>query len=72
MNGWYKQVTILLKPLYEALKKEVFKSGYCQADETTTPVVDNHSCSGQGKAQGLEGISLDGQGGNGAAGPLPL
>ena len=29
-----------MKPLYEALKKEVFKSGYCQADETTTPVVD--------------------------------
>ena len=40
VNGWYKQVMILLKPLYESLKKEVFKSGYCQADETTTPVVD--------------------------------
>ena len=40
VNGWYKQVMILLKPLYEALKKEVFKSDYCQADETTTPVVD--------------------------------
>ena len=40
VNGWYKQVMTLLKPLYETLKKEVFKSGYCQADETTTPVVD--------------------------------
>ena len=40
VDGWYKQVMILLKPLYEALKKEVFKSVYCQADETTTPVVD--------------------------------
>lgn len=40
VNGWYKQVTTLLKPLYEALRKEVFKSDYCQADETTTPVVD--------------------------------
>lgn len=40
VNGWYKQVMQLLKPLYGALKKEVFKSDYCQADETTTPVVD--------------------------------
>ena len=40
VDGWYKQVMILLKPLYEALKKEVFKSVYCQADETATPVVD--------------------------------
>lgn len=40
MNGWYKQVMALLKPLYEALKSEVFKSDYCQADETTIPVVD--------------------------------
>lgn len=40
VNGWYKQVMVLLRPLYGALKKEVFKSDYCQADETTTPVVD--------------------------------
>ena len=40
VDGWYKQVMLLLKPLYGALKKEVFKSDYCQADETTTPVVD--------------------------------
>ena len=40
VNGWYKQVMQLLKPLYGALKIEVFKSDYCQADETTTPVVD--------------------------------
>ena len=40
MDGWYKQVMLLLKPLYAALKKEVFKADYCQADETTTPVVD--------------------------------
>lgn len=40
VNGWYRQVMILLKPLYGALKKEVFKCDYCQADETTTPVVD--------------------------------
>lgn len=40
VDGWYKQVMLLLKPLYNALKKEVFKADYCQADETTTPVVD--------------------------------
>ena len=40
VDGWYKQVMILLKPLYDAIIKEVFKSDYCQADETTTPVVD--------------------------------
>ena len=40
VDGWYKQVMIFLRPLYEASKKEVFKSVYCQADETTTPVVD--------------------------------
>lgn len=40
VDGWYKQVMLLLKPLYEAIGKEVFKTDYCQADETTTPVVD--------------------------------
>ena len=40
VNGWYKQIMVLLKPLYGALKKEVFGSDYCQVDETTTPVVD--------------------------------
>lgn len=40
IDGWFKQVVQLLTPLYKALKKEVFKSDYCQADETTTPVVD--------------------------------
>ena len=30
----------LLKPLYLALVEEVMKADYCQADETTTPVID--------------------------------
>ena len=30
---------------HEALKKQVFKSDYCQADETTTPVMDKHKAS---------------------------
>ena len=41
MNDWFKQTVNLLRPLYEALKLEVFKSDYTQADETTTPVIDN-------------------------------
>ena len=40
MDGWFKKTMELLKPLYLALKEEVMKSDYCQADETTTPVID--------------------------------
>ena len=40
MDGWFKKTMELLKPLYLALKEEVMKAGYCQADETTTPVID--------------------------------
>ena len=36
MDGWFKQTMQLLSPLYEALKAEVMKAGYVQADETTT------------------------------------
>ena len=41
IDGWFKQVMELLRPLYEALKEEVFKTEYAQADETTTPVIDH-------------------------------
>ena len=40
MDGWFKQTMELLKPLHEALKSEVMKSDYVQADETTTPVIN--------------------------------
>ena len=40
VDGWFKQTMELLKPLYEALKSEVMKSDYVQADETTTPVIN--------------------------------
>lgn len=39
--GWFKRTMELLRPLYNALVKEVFSSDYCQSDETTTPVIDN-------------------------------
>ncbi len=44
IDGWFKQAIQLLRPLYEVLRSEVMKSGYVQADETTTPVIDkkNH------------------------------
>ena len=40
VDGWFKQTMELLKPLHEALKSEVMKSDYVQADETTTPVIN--------------------------------
>lgn len=40
LNGWFKPVSELLKPLYEVLKTEVIDSDYIQVDETTLPVVD--------------------------------
>ena len=41
IHGWFKPTIELLRPLYDLLVKEVFASGYVQADETTTPVVDH-------------------------------
>ena len=38
--GWIKPTAELLKPLYDELVSQIFKSDYIQCDETTTPVVD--------------------------------
>lgn len=38
--GWIKPTAELLKPLYDELVSDIFKSHYIQCDETTTPVVD--------------------------------
>ena len=43
VTGWFKQTMELLRPLYDALVKEVFSSDYVQADETTTPVMNPDS-----------------------------
>lgn len=40
LTGWFKRAMELLRPLYEALVARVFASGYVQADETTTPVIN--------------------------------
>ena len=40
IDGWFKKTMELLRPLYFALVEEVMKADYCQADETTTPVMD--------------------------------
>lgn len=40
VDSWFSQTASLLRPLYDVLKKEVMKSDYNQADETTTPVID--------------------------------
>ena len=41
--GWYKRTMELLRPLYDSLVAEVFRSGYVQSDETTTPVINTES-----------------------------
>lgn len=41
VDGWFKQVAQLLRPLYNALEEEVFKAFYLQGDETTMPVIDH-------------------------------
>ncbi len=43
VDGWFKQTMQLLRPLYEALKAEVMKADYVQADETTTPVMNKET-----------------------------
>jgi len=43
VTGWFSQTANLLKPLYELLKKEILKTDYIQADETTTPVLNKES-----------------------------
>lgn len=40
LNGWLPAACNLLEPLYLALKFEVLKSTYLQADETPIPVLD--------------------------------
>ena len=40
ISNWVLMVAQLLKPLYEALRKEVLESGYIQADETTIRVLN--------------------------------
>jgi transposase len=40
LSGWFKPACELLKPLYEALKREVLQTDYVQVDETTLGVID--------------------------------
>jgi len=39
VNGWFKETTDLLRPMYFRLKELVLASDYIQADETTIPVI---------------------------------
>lgn len=41
MVGWFKRTMELLKPIYDELLAEIFRSDYVQSDETTTPVINN-------------------------------
>lgn len=38
--GWYKRTMELLRPLYDVLVDEVFRSRYVQTDESTVPVIN--------------------------------
>lgn len=38
--GWYKRTMELLRPLYDVLVAEVFRSRYVQTDESTVPVIN--------------------------------
>lgn len=40
MDGWFKPVCELLRPLYEKLKDIIIGTDYLQVDETTLPVID--------------------------------
>lgn len=40
INEWFVAVCTLLHPLYEAMKRKVFESGYMQADESGISVLD--------------------------------
>ena len=46
MVGWHKQTMELLRPIYDLLVAEVFRSDYVQTDESTVPVIN----SGKGQA----------------------
>ncbi|MDR2585520.1 MAG: IS66 family transposase [Prevotellaceae bacterium] len=39
INGWFKETTDLLRPMYYRLQEIILGSDYIQADETTIPVV---------------------------------
>lgn len=39
--GWHKRTMELLRPLYDVLMSEVFRSRYIQTDESTVPVINN-------------------------------
>ena len=41
LDGWFKPVCALLRPLYLELKRKVLSSDYIQVDETTLPVIDH-------------------------------
>ena len=49
MVSWYKRTMELLRPLYDVLVAEVFRSHYIQTDETTVPVIDNNKHTAESK-----------------------
>ena len=44
IDGWVRQLGVLLEPLYNAMVNVAKQNGYLQADETPTRVLDRLSC----------------------------
>ncbi|MCD8312547.1 MAG: IS66 family transposase [Bacteroidales bacterium] len=41
IGGWFGAAVLLLKPLYDLLKRKLLSSGYIQVDESVIPVLDD-------------------------------
>jgi transposase len=41
INGWFKDVADLMRPIYYRLMEMVLSSDYIQSDETTIPIINN-------------------------------
>jgi transposase len=41
INGWFKEVADLMRPIYYRLMEMVLSSDYIQSDETTIPIINN-------------------------------
>lgn len=66
LSGWFKPVCELLRPLYDELVRLGCRLRICSGGR------DHCKGDQQGKGEGRQGVSVDGQGGHGKAGHLPL
>jgi transposase len=53
LDGWVMRVGELLGPIAEAMRADLLRSSYLQADETTVPVQMHDKCQGRSKTRPL-------------------